>query len=274
MLINTASLEARACPACEGEQADTRHVVGAWRVVACRDCSFVYLPVAAKTEYFTQGEGAWETSIKAARTLKLQTSPVVARLSLATRFRTKFRKRTPVEYIEASLDAPRDSALKVLDIGCGSGSYLSSLDERFIPYGVELSEGLAAQAQTAFSARGGHVVNAATIDALPQFLPGSIDAVVMRSYLEHEPRAREVLAGVQAVLRTGGIAVVKVPNYASWNRRIMREGWCGFRFPEHVNYFTPDSLHKMAASVGLSCEQSVLDRLPTSDNMWAVLRKA
>ena len=53
-----------------------------------------------------------------------------------------------------------------------------------------------------------------------------------------------------------------------------REGWGGFRVPEPVNYFTPDSLHKMAASVGLSGEQSVLDRLPTSDNMWAVLRKA
>jgi glyoxylate reductase len=70
----------------------------------------------------------------------------------------------------------------------------------------------------------------ADCDVLVPTVTDSIDAVVMRSYLEHEPRAREVLAGVHAVLRTGGIAVVKVPNYASWNRRIMREGWCGFRF--------------------------------------------
>ena len=274
MLMNTASLETRACPACDGEQAQTRHVVGPWRVVSCTDCGFVYLPVAAKADYFAQGEGAWESSIRQARALKLQTSPIVARLSLATRFRTKFRKRTPVDYIEASLDAPRDSALAVLDIGCGSGKYLSSLDARFTPYGIELSAGVAAQAQKTFGARGGHVVNAATIVALPKFAPGSIDAVVMRSYLEHEPRARQVLEGVRHVLREGGVAVIKVPNYASLNRRIMRERWCGFRFPEHVNYFTPDSLREMAISADLAFEQSFLDRLPTSDNVWAVLRKA
>ncbi len=129
-------------------------------------------------------------------------------------------------------------------------------------------------AQAAFEKRGGRVVQAATVEALPQFPADSIDAVVMRSYLEHEPRAREVLEGVRGVLRKNGVAVIKVPNYASLNRRIMGARWCGFRFPEHVNYFTPDSLKKMAASAGLAFEQSVLDRLPTSDNMWAVLRKA
>jgi predicted SAM-dependent methyltransferase len=111
------------------------------------------------------------------------------------------------------------------------------------------------------------------VEALPQFAPASIDAVVMRSYLEHEPQARAVLAGAHAALQEGGIVVVKVPNYGSLNRRIMGERWCGFRFPEHVNYFTPASLAKMTASVGFTCQQGILDRLPTSDNMWAVLSK-
>lgn len=273
MNINVNALEARACPACGSAHAETRHTSEKWRVVACTACGFVYLPVAARSDYFTEGDGAWESSIRETHARKLKGSPITARLSMATRFRTKFRKRTPVDYIVAKLDTSRDSKLAVLDIGCGSGDYLASLDARFTPFGIELSKGLAAQAQTTFESRGGRVVQAATVEALPQFTHDSINAVVMRSYLEHEPRAREVLEGVHGVLRKGGVAVIKVPNYASINRRIMGERWCGFRFPEHVNYFTPDSLRKMAASAGLAFEQSLLDRLPTSDNMWAVLRK-
>lgn len=274
MNLNASALQARACPACGSNHADTRHTAGPWRIVACRECGFVYLPVAAKTDYFTEGEGAWESSIREKRARNMKEKPVAARLSLATRFRTKYHKRTPVDYIVASLEGKGDSRRAVLDIGCGAGDYLASLDSRFTPYGIELSKGLAAMAQATFEKRGGRVVQAATVEALPQFEPGSIDAVVMRSYLEHEPRAREVLEGVRGVLRSKGVAVVKVPNYASLNRRVMGDRWCGFRFPEHVNYFTPESLRKMAASAGLAFEQRLLDRLPTSDNMWAVLRKA
>lgn len=268
------ALDARACPACDSKRATTRHESGPWRIVACQECEFVYLPVAAKAEYFAEGQGAWESSVHENHTRKLQDAPVTTKLSLSTRFRTKFRKKTPVQYIEARLGAREGEKLSVLDVGCGSGHYLASLDARFVPYGIELSKGLADKAQRAFSPRGGRVVNASTVEALPEFAPASIDAVVMRSYLEHEPQARAVLAGAHAVLRQGGIVVVKVPNYGSLNRMIMRERWCGFRFPEHVNYFTPQSLAKMAASVGFACEQDFLDRLPTSDNMWAVLRKA
>ncbi len=274
MYLNVSTLEARACPACGSDHADTRHTAGPWRIVACRECGFVYLPVAARTDYFTEGEGAWESSIREKRARDLKETPITARLSMATRFRTKYRKRTPVDYIVASLEDARDSKRAVLDIGCGAGDYLASLDSRFTPYGIELSKGLAAMAQAAFEKRGGRVVQAATVEPLPQFPADSIDAVVMRSYLEHEPRAREVLEGVRGVLRKNGVAVIKVPNYGSLNRRIMGNRWCGFRFPEHVNYFTPTSLKKMAASAGLAFEQSMLDHLPTSDNMWAVLRKA
>jgi len=274
MLTEThAALVPRGCPACSSPDARTRHEVGAWRIVACEACDFVYLPVAATPDYFAEGEGAWESSIKEVRARKLKEAPLVTSLSLATRFRTKFRKKTPVTFIEQALNPGPGEKLAVLDIGCGSGDYLDSLDERFTPYGIELSKGLAERARAAFEPRGGHVVSATSVEGLPQFAPASIDAVVMRSYLEHEPQAKEVLEGAHRVLRNGGLVVVKVPNYGSLNRRIMGERWCGFRFPEHVNYFTPASLAAMAASVGLSCEQGFLDRLPTSDNMWAVLRK-
>jgi len=65
--------------------------------------------------------------------------------------------------------------------------------------------------------------------------------------------------------------VIKVPNYACVNRMMMGANWCGFRFPDHVNYFTPQSLSKMASLAGFKTVQRFSDKLPTSDNMWAVL---
>ena len=135
MNMNVNALEARACPACGSADAQTRYTVQTWRVVACVQCGFVYLPVAATTDYFAEGEGAWESSIRETHARKLKASPITARLSMATRFRTKFRKRTPVDYIVANVNAPQDNKLAVLDIGCGSGEYLASLDARFTPVG-------------------------------------------------------------------------------------------------------------------------------------------
>ncbi|MBX9758522.1 MAG: class I SAM-dependent methyltransferase [Beijerinckiaceae bacterium] len=273
-MTKTIALQPRACPACDSERATTRHQQREWRIVACDDCAFVYLPVAAAPDYFTQGPGAWESSLHENHARKLASAPISTKLSLATRFRTKFRKKTPAQYIAAHARGRSDEKLAVLDIGCGSGDYLASLDKRFVPHGIELSKALADRAQSTFGARGGRVVNATAVEALPQFTAGSIDAIVMRSYLEHEPEARKVLEGSHAALRDDGMIVIKVPNYGSLNRVIAGDSWCGFRFPEHVNYFTPGSLAKMAESAGFTCTQGIFDRLPTSDNMWAVLRKA
>ena len=43
-----------------------------------------------------------------------------------------------------------------------------------------------------------------------------------------------------------------MPNFGSVNRRVSGSQWCGFRYPDHVNYFTPQSLRTMAADCGLS----------------------
>jgi hypothetical protein len=68
--------------------------------------------------------------------------------------------------------------------------------------------------------------------------------------------------------------VIKVPNYGSLNRIVMGRRWCGFRYPDHLNYFTPATLRRMAAKAGLDAHFGATGKLPTSDNMWAVLTKA
>ncbi len=74
-------------------------------------------------------------------------------------------------------------------------------------------------------------------------------------------------------LRAGGRCIVKVPNFASWNLTLKKKKWCGFRFPDHVNYFTPATLSELARRAGFDLLPIPLShRFPTSDNMWVVLQ--
>ena len=51
--------------------------------------------------------------------------------------------------------------------------------------------------------------------------------------------------------RAGRPIYVRVPNYGSLNRKMLGAKWCGFRYPDHVNYFTTKSLGAMAGDCGL-----------------------
>jgi hypothetical protein len=74
------------------------------------------------------------------------------------------------------------------------------------------------------------------------------------------------------LLTDDAVVIVKMPNYASINRHVTGRKWCGFRLPDHVNYYTPRTLVALAARAGFKVSFGLLGRQPLSDNMWAVLR--
>jgi len=56
-------------------------------------------------------------------------------------------------------------------------------------------------------------------------------------------------------------------------RRVIGAKWCGFRYPDHVNYFTLHSLRDVAARAGFSCQLVNKISLPVDDNISVLLRK-
>jgi len=63
---------------------------------------------------------------------------------------------------------------------------------------------------------------------------------------------------------------VRVPDFGSVNRRVMGVRWCGWRFPDHVNSFTRESLHRIAGAIGI--EYARTNWLsPFDDNIIAIL---
>lgn len=145
---------------------------------------------------------------------------------------------------------------------------------RYEPWGVEISSGRAQQADIFFARYGGHCINSDAISGLNSLPANHFDGVLLKSYLEHEIEPRAALEAAHHCLKPNGHVIIKVPNFASWNRRVRGPKWCGYRFPDHVNYFTPESLVGLIESSGLEVARfRWIDKFPTNDNMWVVAKK-
>lgn len=160
-----------------------------------------------------------------------------------------------------------------LDVGCANGRILRRLgSQRASSLGHRNLQAACNRIRCLYcAARGGRVITATAMSGISQFPDHFFDIILMRSYLEHEIEPFHVLRDAKRALKTSGYLVIKVPNFNCLNRWIRGRSWPGFRYPDHVNYFVPDSLKRLVENAGLAIRQfRFCDRLPTSDNMWMV----
>ncbi len=269
--FGTVPVQHRDCPLCGRNNDDagvSRFSLPPWTVRHCADCGFVYIDRAPRYEVQVE-HMAWDRTTKIEEQRRAELRPISYKASKKLRFRMHLLpKRTMLGYISA-----RISGGNVLDLGCGDGQAMVGFPSAFVPFGIEISAALAGAADATFRTRGGAAINGPCVEGLRLFPENFFAAASLRSYLEHEAEPRLVLEGLARVLAPSGFAVVKVPNFASVNRMAMGRRWCGFRYPDHLNYFTPHTLSAMARNAGFATAWGATGRLPTSDNMWAVLTK-
>jgi SAM-dependent methyltransferase len=270
------------------EVEETEFSRGEWRLVRCRQTGLVFLP--DPPPYLALEEDfAWERTHAAEVQRRLADEPVFARLSrvwkgarhrmLPSRNRIAELALGLVRRRRLDEDRLADRPVAALDLGCAGGDRMVDLCDRFqakgitvVPIGLEISRALATQAAAIFEPRGGRVMQSSAVDGAQRLDDGSLDLVLMSSFLEHEAQPLELLRRLHRKLRPNGAVILKVPNFACWNRAIRGGKWCGFRYPDHVNYFTPATVARLAAEGGYAVlRPSFGDRLPLSDNMYASL---
>lgn len=273
--LKTEGRQVRACPLCGMD--NSAELISdlsrdPWQLKTCGQCGFFYLENPPGVEAL-QTDLAWEKTSRDETARRKAETPVATTISAQVK---KFRKHVLARRKLYTILSRMSSPGPVLDVGCGWGHTLEeNLPEGFTPWGIEISMALAQRARTRFEARGGKVFQGDAVTNLRRLEPNTFHAVTLIAILEHVEDPVALLSAVRPVLISGGIVVIKVPNYASLNRRLRGRRWCGLRFPDHVNYFTPESLSRCAARAELEVARfGLLDRQPTSDNMWCVLRRA
>jgi len=134
----------------------------------------------------------------------------------------------------------------ILDIGCSSGGFLSTMKgTSWDLYGIEMEESTAERARSATGAR---VFVGDAVEA--PFLPASFDVITCFDVLEHVYSPREFLTKVLEWLKPGGIYYAMMPNIDSWEARLFRTHWYGLELPRHLFHFSPRSLRYLMTELG------------------------
>jgi ubiquinone/menaquinone biosynthesis C-methylase UbiE len=109
----------------------------------------------------------------------------------------------------------KDTAKKILDIGCGTGLLLKELETLGTTWGVDCSELALDYCQR----RGLESIKKGDIAALP-FGNEEFDIVLALDVLEHIEDDEKALKEMRRVLRSGGLAIIFVPAFRFlWSRQ-------------------------------------------------------
>jgi len=244
----------------------------------------VYLANPPAQERY-RDEFAWEVTHEQESVRRQRREPLLHALSGALKtFRQRFLKRDKTAAIIRGL--VRDAAsgvtgpIRLVDVGCAKASLSvrvadrlpRTISDRLEPVGIEISNYLAKLAHLALRCRGGRCFHGTALDGLASIDPESAHVIVLSCILEHEIAPLPLLRRCRERLASDGRIVVKVPNYTCLGRWLRGSQWCGYRWPDHVNYFTPATLTAMARAAGLKVvRMNAFDASPLSDSLYAVL---
>lgn len=181
-----------------------------------------------------------------------------------------------IERPEMTAFVPPD-ARRILDVGCGSGSFAAALKERTGAevWGIELAPAAGREA----SRRLDRVLVGDASESLPELPDAYFDCVVFNDVLEHLADPYRLLLGMKQKLSERGVVVCSIPNvryYRVLAGLLLRKDWryeeTGVLDRTHLRFFTERSIRSMFDELGF--EMLELRGINPTRKRWAHVVRA
>jgi SAM-dependent methyltransferase len=152
------------------------------------------------------------------------------------------------------------SAHRILDVGCGKGTFARALKEARLAevWGIEIDPVAAASAAIHLD----RVETGEVNDVVGRLAEAFFDCVVFNDILEHLAQPAETLGRVRRILAPGAVVVASIPNVryiGNLYELVVRGDWkytsSGILDHGHLRFYTRRSLPRLFGSAGYDLER-------------------
>ncbi|WP_224488154.1 class I SAM-dependent methyltransferase [Robertkochia flava] len=139
------------------------------------------------------------------------------------------------------LKSVHPQAQAVLDVGCGTGDFLNRIKGNYKTTGVEINTKAAALAK------------AKKLNIYPslQAVEGHYDVITLWHVFEHMPHPESTLKKLRSLLNPGGVLIIALPNFRSFDAGYYNSFWAAYDVPRHFWHFDKPSFTSLATAQNL-----------------------
>jgi SAM-dependent methyltransferase len=157
----------------------------------------------------------------------------------------------------------RNRGARMLEVGCGFGFILATLEKRYATFGVDISAHAIEQCRKVAPRSQCSVADLEI--GLPEHLArGTFDLVLARYVFEHLRDPQTVMRELATLLQPGGYMLFAVPNTESLGARWKGRDWYAHQDPTHCSLLPPHTWLDFTRAAGLIVQREF------SDGYWDV----
>lgn len=160
----------------------------------------------------------------------------------------QFVRKITIKSKIKKLKKANPNATSILDVGCGTGDFLTScFKNEFEVFGIEPNK----QAREIALQKMNSNSVFDSFDSLKKATKCKFDIITLWHVLEHVPNLLEYTKMLKDILNPNGVLIIAVPNFKSFDARYYKEFWAAYDVPRHLWHFSKVAIATLFKKVDL-----------------------